>query len=263
MADPVAAAVPLSGADPFEVEYVDGVGRVVRSALTQCWHIRFEGCRPSRAFPVYRGQKNFTGWWWTATTDTHVGYESWLERAVLIGLDFDPDVVGISSQPFWLHWFDGPRPRRHAPDYFVRRADGSADVVDVRADDRIEARDAEAFAATAEACARAGWGFRRIGQPPAAREANLRWLAGYRHPRCMRPEVAGRLWDAFASPRPLSRERRQPVPGWRSCRCCFTCSGGSCWSRIWNRLCSVPIRSCGCRKVVRGEHVTAGGAADR
>jgi hypothetical protein len=34
MADPVAAAVPLSGADPFEVGYVGGVGRAARSALT-------------------------------------------------------------------------------------------------------------------------------------------------------------------------------------------------------------------------------------
>lgn len=203
MADPAVVAVPLGRVDPFEVEYVDGVGRVVRSALTQCWYVRFEDCRPSRAFPVYRGQKNFTGWWWTATTGTHVGYESWLERAVLIGLDFDPDVVGISSQPFWLHWFDGKRPRRHAPDYFVRRADGSAGVIDVRADDRIEARDAGAFAAMAEACTRASWDFERVGCPSAVWEANLRWLAGYRHPRCMQPEVAGRLWDAFVSPRPL------------------------------------------------------------
>jgi len=95
MADPAVVAVPLGGADPFEVEYVGGVGRVVRSALMQCWQVRFEDCRPSRAFPVYRGQKNFTGWWWTATTGTHVGYESWLERAALIELDFDPDVVGV------------------------------------------------------------------------------------------------------------------------------------------------------------------------
>ncbi|MGW1365125.1 hypothetical protein ACWCQP_48110 [Streptomyces chartreusis] len=100
MADPAVVSAPFGEADPFEVEYVDGVDRVVRSALMQCWHVRFEDCRPSRAFPVYRGQKNFTGWWWTSTTDTHVGYESWLERAVLIGLDFDSDVVGISSQPF-------------------------------------------------------------------------------------------------------------------------------------------------------------------
>ncbi|SEE64697.1 hypothetical protein SAMN05216489_07576 [Streptomyces sp. 3213] len=203
MAELAVAAVPEGGADPSDVEYVDGLGRVVRSALMQCWHIPFEDCRPSRSFPVYRGQKNFTGWWWTATTGTHVGYESWLERAVLIGLDFDPGVVGIASQPFWLHWSDGKRSRRHAPDYFVRRADGSAGVVDVRADDRIEPRDTEAFAVTAEACGRAGWGFERIGCPPLVRESNLRWLAGYRHPRCMQPEIAGRLWEAFASPQPL------------------------------------------------------------
>lgn len=57
-------------------------------------------------------------------------------------MDFDPKVVGIASQPFWLHWHDGERERRHAPDHFVRRADGSAVVVDVRADERIEPKDA-------------------------------------------------------------------------------------------------------------------------
>ncbi|WP_338118011.1 TnsA-like heteromeric transposase endonuclease subunit [Streptomyces coryli] len=185
------------------MEYVDGLGRVVRSALSACWDVRFEECRPSRSFPAYRGQKNFTGWWWTATTGTDVGYESWLERSVLIGLDFDPAVVGISSQPFWLHWHDGRRLRRHPPDYFVRRADGSAVVVDVRADERIREKDAEAFAATAEACGRVGWDFARIGCPAAVREANLRWLAGYRHPRCMRPEIAARLREVFAVPGPL------------------------------------------------------------
>ena len=35
------------------------------------------------------------------------------------------------------------------------------------------------------------------------REANLRWLAGYRHPRCFRDEVAGRLREFFAGPAPL------------------------------------------------------------
>ena len=52
----------------------------------------------------------------------------------VMALDFDPDVVGIASQPFWLFW---PHERRgrfwsHAPDYFVRRADGSAVVIDCR-----------------------------------------------------------------------------------------------------------------------------------
>jgi hypothetical protein len=41
-----------------------------------------------------------------------------------------------------------PQTRRHAPDYFAPLADGTGVVIDVRPDDRIEPRDAEAFAVT-------------------------------------------------------------------------------------------------------------------
>nr|WP_246083201.1 TnsA-like heteromeric transposase endonuclease subunit [Nonomuraea diastatica] len=75
-----------------------------------------------------KGGRGFAGWYWPATTGGHVGDESWLERDRLILLDFDPQVVGIASQPFWLHWRDGDA-RRHAPDYFVRLADGRARVI--------------------------------------------------------------------------------------------------------------------------------------
>ena len=85
--------------------------------------------------------------------DAHVGFESWLERDVAMMLDFDPAVVAFSSQPFWLTWAQDGRHRRHAPDYFARLADGTGVVIDVRPDDRIEPRDAEAFAATERACA--------------------------------------------------------------------------------------------------------------
>ncbi|MFJ2789018.1 MULTISPECIES: hypothetical protein [unclassified Streptomyces] len=34
-------------------------------------------------------------------------------------MDFGAEVVGIVSGPFWLHWHDGERKRRHAPDYFT------------------------------------------------------------------------------------------------------------------------------------------------
>ena len=57
-----------------------------------------------RGFPSYKGQRNRVGRWWTATTGSLVGYESWLERDLLMLLDFDPDVVGIAAQPFWLLW---------------------------------------------------------------------------------------------------------------------------------------------------------------
>jgi hypothetical protein len=144
------------------------------------------------------------GLWWSATTGAHVGYESWLERDHVMLLDFDPRVAAIAAQPFWLRWRDDAgRSRRHAPDLFARMADGSAVVIDVRPDDRIGPRDAEAFAAASRACELAGWGFRRAGVPDPVRVANVAWLARYRHQRCGSPDVARLLLKVFAGPAPL------------------------------------------------------------
>ncbi len=119
-------------------------------------------------------------------------------------LDFDPEVAAIAAQPFWLRWRDDAgRSRRHAPDLFARMADGSAVVIDVRPDDRIEPRDAEAFDAARRACELAGWGFRRVGVPDPVQAANVAWLARYRHRRCGSPDVARLLVKAFAEPAPL------------------------------------------------------------
>lgn len=77
-------------------------------------------------------------------------------------------------------------------------------VIDVRADDRIEDADIEAFAVTGEACALLGWEFRRVGELDAVWDANVRWLARYRHPRCAgRAEVTTRLREVLAAPTPL------------------------------------------------------------
>jgi hypothetical protein len=50
---------------------------------------------------------------------------------------------------------------------------------------------------------RPGWAFDRLGELPAVRAANLRWLAGYRHPRYARAAVMAALGEAFAEPGPL------------------------------------------------------------
>jgi hypothetical protein len=42
--------------------------------------IKFGLAKAFRKPPAYRGQRNFPGWWWSATTRSHVLYESWLER---------------------------------------------------------------------------------------------------------------------------------------------------------------------------------------
>src|SRR5260221_13310480 len=78
-------------------------------------------------------------------------------------LDFDRQVVAFSSQPFWLSWPEAGKIRKHVPDYFARLAGGTGVVIDVRADDQIPAKDAEAFEMTARACASAGWDYRRGG----------------------------------------------------------------------------------------------------
>jgi len=179
-----------------------GVGR--EEPLAGCWNTAFEQVLPVRRFPSFKGQRNFPGWWWSCKTGRHVGHESWLERDHAMLLDFDEQVVAFSSQPFRLSWPDEAGWRSHVPDFFARLADGSGMVLDIRADDRIEPSDAEAFAATRDACTEVGWSFRRVGVVDPVFLGNVRWLSRYRHPRCgRRHEVADHLVEAFAEPAPL------------------------------------------------------------
>lgn len=137
------AVSPARSGGGFEVAYVDPAGVTQRESLISCWNVPFEGAGAVRRFTSRQGQRSFCGLWFFASSGEHVGFESWLERDRLMVLDADPEVVAVASQPFWLHWqgFD-ERPLRHAPDFFTRRRDGSAVVIDVRADDQIAADDA-------------------------------------------------------------------------------------------------------------------------
>ncbi|MFG2059375.1 TnsA-like heteromeric transposase endonuclease subunit [Micromonospora sp. NPDC048930] len=198
------AAVDVVDADEFMIGFVGVDGRMRCEPLARCGGVRFEDVAPARAFPMFKGQRNFPGRWWSSTVGRHVGFESWLERDQVMLLDFDPAVVGIASQPFWLSWPVAGGVRRHLPDYFVRVEDGTGLVIDVRPDERVKAGDAEAFAVTAAACQTVGWRFRRVGVVGAVFAANVRWLSRYRHPRCGRREdVAARLLEVFAQPAPL------------------------------------------------------------
>jgi len=186
------------------VDYVRDDGTARRVPLAVCAGERFEDALPVRSFHWVKGAAHFPGSWWSATTSAHVGFESWLERDHVMVMDFDPGITGIASQPFWLHWQDEDgRSRRHAPDFFARRADGGGIVVDVRPDDRIPEEDAEVFRVTAAACRQAGWEFRRAGAIDPVLRANVRWLSRYRHPRCRREPAATALLEVFAEDQPL------------------------------------------------------------
>jgi len=198
----------------FELLFVDETGCRRREPLSACWARAFERVPPVRSFPAVRNAVHWPGYWWSVTNGRHVGYESWVERDVAMMLDFDPAVIAFSSQPFWLYWLGEKGERRHAPDYFARLVDGGGVVLDVRPDELVDDGAAEAFAATAQACAEVGWEFRRTAGPPAVLAANVRWLAGYRHRRCFRDQVADRLLQVFGRPMPLlvgAREVGDPI----------------------------------------------------
>ena len=171
---------------------------LVTTDLADAWAERFEMVSPVRVLRAFKGQRNFAGAWWFATTSTHVAFESWLERDHLMLLDFAPDVVAVAAQPFTAVVATASGPRKHTPDYFVRMADGTGVVIDVRPDRRV-AKDAEVFDATAAACAQVGWEYQRLGDIDPGFNANVRWLSGYRHPRCRNEAVAGELLDTAAA----------------------------------------------------------------
>jgi hypothetical protein len=192
------------GPGAFWVSYVAADGAEHQLPLAEAAAVRFEQAMPVRRFPARRGQRHLSGLWWSATTGGHVGFESWLERDHLMALDFDPAVTGIVSQPFWLYWADEAGGRvSHAPDYFARRADSPAVVVDCRPAERRKPADMEKFEATARACALAGWDYELRGAPDPVLTGNLRWLAGYRHCRHAVPATAEALREVFAVPAPL------------------------------------------------------------
>lgn len=204
LASEEASPADLPSPGRFEVGYVteDGAARSV--ALAEAPALPFEHFRPVRRFAARKGQRHLSGLWWSATTGGHVGFESWLERDHLMLLDFDPEVAGISSQPFWLRWpGEGGGLVSHVPDFFARRLDGSAVVVDCRPAERRGPADVAKFDATAEACVRVGWEYRLEGAADEIVAANVRWLAGYRHPRHSRGAAGAALLRVFAAPAPL------------------------------------------------------------
>ncbi len=69
---------------------------------------------PWRTFRWYKGQRHYSGVYWSATMRDHVVYESRLELARLIFADFDRSVHRILAQPFLLKAKVGGKIRKHA-----------------------------------------------------------------------------------------------------------------------------------------------------
>lgn len=141
----------------------------------------FDNAVPWREFRWYKKQRHFSGWFWSATMCAQVGYESRLEYANLLLIDFDPRVEWILSQPFLLEGDDRGTSRRHIPDYLLGHADGSVCVVDVKPAQKLsvpKVRDSLGW--SRRVIEKHGWEYRVLSEPDPVTLANLQFLAGYR-----------------------------------------------------------------------------------
>ncbi len=132
-------------------------------------------------------------------------------------LDRDPAVVSLACRPLELVWRGGGKETGHAPQLMARLKDGSGVLVDGVGRSGPSARLAERARVVAAAAEAVGWGYRLAEPPDPVVVANVRWLAGYRHPRYAAGPWMPALVEAFSSPRPAIeavRELGDPIAVW-------------------------------------------------
>ena len=173
----------------------------------------FDAAVPWRQFRWYKNQAHFSGSYWSATMEAPVGYESRLEYANLILVDFDPQVEWILSQPFLLEGDDRGKRRRHIPDYLIAGTDQSVCVVDVKPAEKLslpKVRDSLAW--SRRVITAHGWEYRVLSEPEPTLFANVQFLAGYRRPfQFVDAHVAAAVQE-LSIPQPLGEAVRAVTP---------------------------------------------------
>jgi len=185
----------------IEVKYKDVAGRVHTAGLAAVAVRELAGAAPWRVFRGYRGQRHYSGFYWSATTGSHVVYESRLELARLLLADFDRDVEGIIAQPFLVQGSDGARVRRHVPDFLLLRRGGRAQVVNVKPAERLgRSKVAEALGWAGEVFAGHGLAHEVWTGADPVRLVNVRFLAGYRQPDRVDADAVAAVEAAVTGP---------------------------------------------------------------
>jgi hypothetical protein len=148
---------------------------------------------PWRTFRWYFGQRHYSGTYWSTTQRDHVIYESRLELAALLLVDFDRAVRGIAAQPFQITAEVNGKARRHVLDYMLDTVDGPV-VVDVVRLDRLRQPKIQLLCSwTRQILESVGWSYEIVSEPDAVRLANIRFLAGYRREWLMNQSILDEL----------------------------------------------------------------------
>ncbi|MEJ7783822.1 MAG: TnsA-like heteromeric transposase endonuclease subunit [Solirubrobacteraceae bacterium] len=161
------------------IAWLDDYGRWKHAELGACVGLPVWTFPPTREPHLHRGRMTVCGWVAFSHAEAMKVYESAAERDVLLELEFDRDVVAVSSQPFVIRLADDTE---HRPDFAVRLTGGRVAIVEVKDGAKAKA-DHEGQPATTTlsgSLARLGWTYLTMVPPPLARRRNLRWLRGSR-----------------------------------------------------------------------------------
>lgn len=135
---------------------------------------------PWRTFRWYKGQRHYSGSYWSSVNRDLVIYESRLELARLLLADFDSSVRHIVAQPFMLKARVDGRVRKHIPDFLLITDTGPI-VVDVKPLYRLDRPEvAFTFAWTRRLVEARNWVYEVFSEPDAGLLENVRLLAGRR-----------------------------------------------------------------------------------
>jgi hypothetical protein len=197
-------------ASGIRVTYRASSGTVVDTTLDRLSADEVVAGLPVREFRWYKGRRHYSGWYWCATGQRLVAYESRLELARIMLADFDPAVTAVAAQPFRLIGRDGSRVRRHVPDVLLAGADGGVTVVDVKAAGKRADPEVRAVMEwTRQVAALRGWAFEEwYGAPPRLLE-NVCFLAGYRRRALIDEQLIPAVLEAAGGSSPvIDVERR-------------------------------------------------------
>lgn len=176
-----ASSTTETGCSPPIVSLRVADGAVVHRELRHLRASEVVAGAPWRTTRHVQGQAHFPGYYWSATTRSHVLYESRLELARLLLADFAREVVGIAAQPFRLRARVDGRLRHHVPDFLLVDADGSVRLVNVKPAGRFATLEvAEALAWPGRLIREHGWVYEVWTGDDPVYLANVRFLAGYR-----------------------------------------------------------------------------------
>lgn len=173
-----------------EVRYLTDTGEDVTTTVGSMDLDRASHSEPIRRIRSHRGQRHYSGLYWSFRTRTHVAYESRLELDRLLLADFDPATRWLAAQPFQLRGSDADGVIRHVPDFCFVRHDARLLVVDVKPAAFVSRTDvARVFEWTRRVCCARGLEYEVwTGEASRTRVAGVQAIAVAR--RCPLPNRA-------------------------------------------------------------------------